>query len=709
MSSMDVKDREFGKGRRNDSSSSPESSPRQAKKRSFSPTSDDGDLVVPPIADDDTPPPSERPLIRQAMAFSSSCTTVAASNTYETVLLPPTKLPHDTLFLPGQEVTLPTNSSRRRTKKTEGPPKKRKKNDYGGQTTRFRLNPRIESTSAEPFMQPLAPLRSISGTSTPAPYPVTTQKLSYERDNIPTALQIPSAQPIPMSAGKSQPILAMQPISSVSRWKTAPRAEGPGPLPSSDLPSLPRPGPPASEVNKPREHYYRRDYEKNLILHEPGPSHGLTYHSPGQPTGAHDDVGSSTRSGGKPPLLTTYRHHEERIREGKRTQKTPLSLLTLLIQDIRSGVIDQQLAEVKVPMKIANDPKDGFWADAKILGQQLQSGASRIDGPAKVYTLRGKYRQFFLRVSADNRDEFISTNLAIKPDRVLDVVVEELLPPGQLPHPPKIPQGLISRSPSPGSTSESLSPERDSVQPRAQADLSYELIMEELEMYRRYHRSFRLSREPESAARGRKSQLKNNTKCKQSPKLRSCSAESIPSSLIPSGIRFQSPDGDSTEEEVDRLITEAVDQIIQEDENWPAFFRAKAAHEPHRAMDVLEQYKIVKHMLDMFVGKKVPFRSFKAKIEPVSLDHTIVKSFSSYLQKHVTQALKIEDPKFYSNCVETLHLLDLYGENGRHYADTRVIEMAKDTGTPEYNAKPIKRLLHLMQDIDKKWKEEHPS
>lgn len=45
-------------------------------------------------------------------------------------------------------------------------------------------------------------------------------------------------------------------------------------------------------------------------------------------------------------------------------------------------------------------------------------------GPAKVYTLRGKYRQFFLRVTAENVDEFISTNLVIKPERILDVVVE---------------------------------------------------------------------------------------------------------------------------------------------------------------------------------------------------------------------------------------------------------------------------------------------
>lgn len=45
-------------------------------------------------------------------------------------------------------------------------------------------------------------------------------------------------------------------------------------------------------------------------------------------------------------------------------------------------------------------------------------------GPARAYTFRGKYRQFFLRVSADNADEFISANVIIQPDRTLDVVVE---------------------------------------------------------------------------------------------------------------------------------------------------------------------------------------------------------------------------------------------------------------------------------------------
>ncbi|KAG5731971.1 hypothetical protein E4T56_gene18243 [Termitomyces sp. T112] len=683
MSRMDVEDREFGKGRRNDSSSSPESSPRQAKKRSFSPASDDGDLVVPPIADDDTPPPPERPLIRQAMAFtwSGPSTTVAAPpslNTYEMVLPPTTRPSHDTLFLPGQEVIPPTKPSRRRTKQTEGSRKKKKKNDYGGQTTRFRLKPPILPTSSEPVIphNPSGvPITSIPETPTSVPCAPTLPS-SYEGDNIPPALQFPSVQAISMSASKSQPTLVRQPISSV------PRVEGPNQLASS-----PRSGPPASDGNRPREQYYRRDYDKDLTLHEPGPSSGSIYHSPRQPSGAYEEVGFPMKAG--QPSLPTHRHHEERVKEGKRTKKQSHLMLTLLIQDIRSGIIDHQLAEVKVPMKVANNPSDGFWADAKALGEELQSSASRIDGPAKVYTLRGKYRQFFLRVSADNRDEFITTHLAIKPDRMLDVVVEELPPPGKLPQPPKIPRDLLSRSPSPASISESPSSERGSIQPLTQSDRSYEHLMTELEMYRR--RYGRLQHSPESASRNRKSWTVN-TPHKKSPDYRSSSVESIPSALIPNGIRFKSPDDDDSLEEVDRLITEAVDQIIQEDEEWTVFFRVKAAHEPHRAMDVLAQYRIVKRMLDMYVGKKVPFRSFKARIEP----------------KHITQALKIEDPKFSSNCVETLHLLELYGENGRHYRDPRVIEIAKDTSMPEYNAKPIKRLLHLMQDIDKEWQEEHP-
>lgn len=101
------------------------------------------------------------------------------------------------------------------------------------------------------------------------------------------------------------------------------------------------------------------------------------------------------------------------------------TIVTVLIQDIRSGVIDHQLAEVRVPLEPLDDPAEGFRADARLLSEQLQSGPSRIDGPAKVYTLRGIYRHFFLRVTADNVDHSVSTNLIIRPQRTIEIVVEE--------------------------------------------------------------------------------------------------------------------------------------------------------------------------------------------------------------------------------------------------------------------------------------------
>lgn len=53
--------------------------------------------------------------------------------------------------------------------------------------------------------------------------------------------------------------------------------------------------------------------------------------------------------------------------ETKQLPKQPLRMVTLLIQDIRSGTIDHQLVEVKIPIKPTDDPEDGFWADAKLL------------------------------------------------------------------------------------------------------------------------------------------------------------------------------------------------------------------------------------------------------------------------------------------------------------------------------------------------------
>lgn len=52
---------------------------------------------------------------------------------------------------------------------------------------------------------------------------------------------------------------------------------------------------------------------------------------------------------------------------GARRVVRPVRMVTLLIQDLRSGVADHQLAEVKIHLRPADDPQDGFWADAKEL------------------------------------------------------------------------------------------------------------------------------------------------------------------------------------------------------------------------------------------------------------------------------------------------------------------------------------------------------
>ena len=58
----------------------------------------------------------------------------------------------------------------------------------------------------------------------------------------------------------------------------------------------------------------------------------------------------------------------------------------------------------------------------------LQASPSRIDGPAKVYALRGKYRQIILKVTADNVDELVNANVVVNPDRTLDVIVQTVRP-----------------------------------------------------------------------------------------------------------------------------------------------------------------------------------------------------------------------------------------------------------------------------------------
>lgn len=68
---------------------------------------------------------------------------------------------------------------------------------------------------------------------------------------------------------------------------------------------------------------------------------------------------------------------------------------------------------------------------------------------------------------------------------------------------------------------------------------------------------------------------------------------------------------------------------------------------------------------------------------------------SSVGKSHVLAALHL-DERWGLACQETIRLLDLYGGEDQ---DPRITEILNDQSTPTYNAKPIKRLLHLLREI----------
>ena len=221
-------------------------------------------------------------------------------------------------------------------------------------------------------------------------------------------------------------------------------------------PSPPPPSTPASSSYGPSSStpvgsYYRRNYEARVWEYE-------TPESSSRYGGRSGNSSRLSRSSSR------YQSRDNDSAEGPRRSRFPARLITLLIQDVRSGTTDHQLAEVKVPLRPGSSPDDGFWADARDIVSvafrlYLQSSvgppfkeratskrtfknrwcgtflsfrtsccktklSNLLLGPARAYTLRGKYRQFILRVSADNEDEFLSANVIIQKDKTLDIIVE---------------------------------------------------------------------------------------------------------------------------------------------------------------------------------------------------------------------------------------------------------------------------------------------
>lgn len=173
---------------------------------------------------------------------------------------------------------------------------------------------------------------------------------------------------------------------------------------------------------------------------------------------------------------------------------------------------------------------------------------------------------------------------------------------------------------------------------------------------------------------------------------------------------YESPDsGDEKNPTVlHDLIAKRVDPLLQMNDGWIDFFDARAR--PQTVANVLAQYRFVHQLFLKYAGQRVPFKRARHYIEKVGILELGVFLNANFSEKsHIVAALLIDEDRFAQDCTETLRLLGLYGPEGSRLQDPRVSDMIADDTLPVYNAKPIKRLVRLLREIDEAWLKEHPS
>ncbi|KAJ6499198.1 hypothetical protein C8R45DRAFT_981507 [Mycena sanguinolenta] len=670
-----VKDTRAGFGRRNndDSSSSRESSPVRKQKRSFTPTSDD-EVVIEPVADNDTPPP-EGPLIRQALAFNwtpSIPTAPASINMYQATPLPaPTNK-----FLPGQVVpTPPPPPKPRKVKKKKTAPR------YSSQTGRFRVDAYDPTTPAEPA----PPLTKGAGPYTSIYRAETAPNKSSAREPSEGTSSGSRKKPKPSQSGpkastSTAKVTASNPKSSASTGKTSDPKQGststPGPSNMTLQSSI------EGDAELSQGSYYRHDYDEQ-------------------------NIDNSVAARSPSPRIE--------LRHSRVNQPQQLRLVTVLIADKRGDEVDNLLVEVRVTLRDSDDPKaDGYWAQARDICRSLQTSPSRIDGPAKLFTLRGKYRQLILKVTADNQDEYVEANVNVDPLRTLEVVVET--GPSAL---PRMDPPPISREPStympppagvqypytppeqvyPGRKRRRQSPDEDHRRPSSRQWSASTLASPPRGTPPRSSGFY-----PKSPFNAGSPDVRMPFMSQQPIPGPSRREYSPPRYADPSSeTRSHSESGDSISSESEdadagfRRVSQEVDQLIQqqEDEAWNAYFRSTAKQ--RTCVVMLKEYQIVQGLVDRWVGKQVPSGALIEK-------------------SHIGQALLIEDPnpterdKYLADCTETLELMALYGPEGRRLQDPDVVAKAADDSIPEYtNPKPVRGLLKMLRRVHQQWIAAHPA
>ncbi|KAJ7783285.1 hypothetical protein B0H16DRAFT_1297364, partial [Mycena metata] len=626
-------------------------------KRSFTPTSDsENESRVIPGADDDTPPP-EAPLIRQAVAFSwtpSIPTAPASINTYQA-----SAIPTQQNFLPGQVVQAPPPPPP--PLKRRGKSKKRSASQFSAQTGRFRLGDYDPTPASEPAL-----------TGGEGPYASMYRATPAASDNPAASTEGQASEAAPTGTRKS---LRSKP--------SEPRSKPSEPKPKASTSKVKVNA--KSSTSKSKASGSKRGASgtsTRMVQPEAGPSSGPHYRRDYVQGTEH---ARSSNAGSLSP------RPDPRRLPGSVLCFLPLRLLTILIEDNRGDVTDCQLAEVHVRLR---DNPDGFWANAEDICKALQSSPARIDGPAKIFVWRGKYRHTILKVTADNRDEWVPANVVVTPEKTLTMIVEGISPvaPASPVNPPRTPRGNTEPSfhvspraaPSAGYLGSNFGPTTNQELPSRKRQHSPD-DYDGPRQSRQWSPSTLASSLHESPSRASTSTYQQSSS--SSHHGAGNARMSIPD---PQSSSLESEDPDSVHERV----SEEVDQFIQTDRTWVDYF--KLSGNPQRsAPNVLKEYEVVQGLVKNWVG-------------------TSVKSGAVIEKSHLARALKIHDDpaerdKYMSDCAETLQLMALYGAGGQRLQDPEVIQRASDETEPGYQMKPARALLKLLRRIDEQWVASHPA
>ncbi|KAG8757452.1 hypothetical protein FRC11_004529 [Ceratobasidium sp. 423] len=104
----------------------------------------------------------------------------------------------------------------------------------------------------------------------------------------------------------------------------------------------------------------------------------------------------------------------------------PEHIVTLYMEDTREDGQGAEPTMAEIPMPVRIDPASNAWCIAgNDLAVRLQQTPSRIDGNAKLCTMRGRYKQCFARIASSEVERYwIPVELKLTQNKSLEITIE---------------------------------------------------------------------------------------------------------------------------------------------------------------------------------------------------------------------------------------------------------------------------------------------